>query len=115
MLQKAKLSNGSTVVVGPYQPAEAAICYDALPYPSAETLGKVAIYTGTTGTYIKGHTYQCIQSEGFYSWQDLTPSNTAGAGLTLQGTQFSIDTLSDSQTQAYLNLTQNGVGIKGIN
>lgn len=79
-----------------------AIQYNEMPTPSVDYLGSLIFYTGTTGTYIHGHVYECVSSGGespSYSWVDLnTVDETtiaivsggggvfAGGAVTAQGT-----------------------------
>ena len=52
-----------------------AIQYSTMPTASAEYLGKIVFFTGTTGTYTHGHIYECLSSGGespTYSWSEVT-------------------------------------------
>ena len=47
---------------------------DELPLASATEEGKIYQYIGTTGTYKNGYFYECVESDGVYSWEEKTIS-----------------------------------------
>ena len=46
--------------------------------PAASILNEncIILYSGTTGTYVSGQFYMCVESGGSYSWQPVTISGT---------------------------------------
>ena len=42
--------------------------YSTMPTASADYVNKVVQYIGTTGTYINGYFYKCVNNSGTYSW-----------------------------------------------
>ena len=87
-----------------------AIQVDTMPTASADELGKVYQFIGTTGTYTHGYFYECVsdgQQPATYSWTQLNvqpqgsslPSQTGNTGkfLTTDGTDASWATINALQ------------------
>ena len=54
--------------------ADAVIYTDTMPSASADSLGTVVVYTGSTSVnYIQGHYYLGTVENNVYDWQDVTP------------------------------------------
>lgn len=50
--------------------------FAVMPTASALNENCIVLYTGTTGTYVSGRFYMCVESGGSYSWQPVTISGT---------------------------------------
>ena len=50
--------------------------FAVMPTASALNENCIVLYTGTTGTYVSGRFYRCVESGGSYSWQPVTISGT---------------------------------------
>ena len=61
------------------------IQFSTMPTASADNLGKVYQYVGSTNsTYTKGHFYECVSDEGTeptYSWEDASPSGSGSSEI----------------------------------
>ena len=50
--------------------------FTEMPTPTANHLGSIVLYTGTTGTYVNGQFYQCISTGSAYQWSPVIISGT---------------------------------------
>lgn len=47
------------------------IQYSTMPTASIDNVGQIVQFTGTTGTYTKGHFYICVEDNGSYDWEEI--------------------------------------------
>lgn len=74
-----------------------AIQVDLLPHPSADELGKIYEFIGSTGTYVNGYFYECVSDEQnppTYSWVQKNVQPNAES-FTFNKDDFNIDSSTD--------------------
>lgn len=74
-----------------------AIQVDLLPHPSADELGKIYEFIGSTGTYVNGYFYECVSDEQnppTYSWVQKNVQPNAES-FTFNEDDFNIDSSTD--------------------
>ena len=78
-----KTINGNSIV-GSGDIKTEIIQYSTVPTASADTVGKIIQYTGTTdSTYTNGYFYQCVsdgQDPATYSWENINVQNSSSGG-----------------------------------